>query len=329
MAASQVGGSTLNTVIQVIFGIVIVIILYVITLIVLNVDHMVVHKSVVVRPREMTVIIDGWANSSYLAKMSFNAINAFTDNFRKIGKSINTNGGAQFTYQFWIRIENTDNDNFKDQVILLKGDTRKYKTALYNIGSRDTPSRLLTEKPTVDYMIKCPLIKFGDSYKEIIVEFNTNKVINYRVPIKMNTSDDPSTRKNALSLLPVNWFLMTFVFEDNFSTLDSTENGIKFTFYLNDFPYYPATASSSLDRMLRHNFLKQNEGGLHILPTMVNAVDNMKLANIRYYNYALEHKAIAKLYTKGPPTYSAAIVTKNLAKPSYLSAYNKMDIYNY
>lgn len=315
------GGSTLNTVVQVIFGIVVVAILYVITLIVLNVDAIVSQKSVVVRPREMTTIIDGWANSSYLAKLSFNTINAFSDNFRKIGKSINTSGGAQFTYQFWMRIENTDNNAFKDQVILLKGDNRKYKTARYDM----TTTKRLTNGDNADYMIKCPLIKFGDSYKEIKVQFNTNKIVDYEIPIISNT--DADTRQNVMSLLPLNWFLFTFVFEDNYSTLESAENGIRFMFYLNDFPQHQIQASS--DTQLRDNFLKQNEGNLHILPTMTNSNDFIKLANIRYYNYALSHKDVANVYARGPPSHSAVLVAKNKSKPAYLSAYNKMDIYNY
>ena len=324
VTAVQAGGSTLNTVIQVIFGIVVVAILYVITLIVLNVDNIVAQKSVVVRPREMTSIIDGWANSSYLAKMSFNTINSFSDNFRKIGKSINTSGGTQFTYQFWMRIENTDNEAFRNQVILLKGDNRKYKTALYEIGETNP---LLTSDTSSDYMIKCPLIKFGNSYRELEVQINTNKNINYKIPIRSTSSADASVRQNVLSLLPLNWFLFTFVFEDNYSTLDSAENGIKFNFYLNDFPSHPVNASS--DITLRKNFLKQNEGGLHILPTMNNSNDFIKLANIRYYNYALSHKEVAGVFARGPPSHSAVLVSKNKTKPAYLSAYNKMDIYNY
>jgi hypothetical protein len=319
----QAGGSTLNTVVQVIFGIVVVAILYVITLIVLNVDAIVSQKSVVVRPREMTTIMDGWASSSYLAKMSFNTINAFSDNFRKIGKSINTSGGAQFTYQFWMRIENTDNEAFKDQVILLKGDNRKYKTAKYDM----TTKKRLTNSDNSDYMIKCPLIKFGDSYKELKVQINTNKIVDYEIPIISTTSTDANIRQNVMSLLPLNWFLFTFVFEDNYSTLDSAENGIRFNFYLNDFPQHQIQASS--DIQLRNNFLKQNEGDLHILPTMVNSNDFIKLANIRYYNYALTHKNVADVYARGPPSHSAVLTAKNKSKPDYLSAYNKMDIYNY
>uniref|UniRef100_A0A6C0BG00 Uncharacterized protein n=1 Tax=viral metagenome TaxID=1070528 RepID=A0A6C0BG00_9ZZZZ len=313
----------LNIIIQVIFGLVVIILLYVITLVVLNVDSIVASKSVTVRPRDMTLVIDGYAPSSQMANKSYNTINPFVEDFRKIGRSINTHGGAQFTYQLWMKIEDITIANFENQVLLLKGDNRKYNIGLYDI----TSGKLIDDTFKNDYAIKSPLIKFGSSYKDIIVEFNTNKTLNYSTHIKTNTDGDPISKRNALSLLPINWYLFTFVFEDNFSQTDSSENGIKFTFYMNDFPYHSVSASS--DPILRNNFLKQNEGNLHILPGMKTVNDFIKLANIKYYNYAVDHASVMSEYSKGPPKHAATLVAQNVAKPAYLSAYNKMDIYNY
>lgn len=317
------GGDNINTAAQIIFGIVVIILLYVITLVVLNIDSLVASKDVKVTPRETTIIIDGWATASYLSNKSFNTINPFVEDFRKIGKSINTHGGAQYTYQFWMKLEDTNNANYVNQVLLLKGDNKKYKVGFYDIQTH----KLIDNTYNNDYMIKCPLVKFGDSYRDLVVEFNTNREINYKTVIKMNPEADPISKRNALSLLPLNWFLFTFVFEDNFSTLDTTENGIKFSFYLNDFPYHSVAASS--EAQLRGNFLRQNEGDIHILPGMKTVNDFIKMANIKYYNYALSQKEIAKHFAQGPPKHSAFETEKKVPKPAYLSAYNKMDIYNY
>lgn len=317
------GNDNLNMVIQIIFGLVVIILIYVVTLVVLNIDALVASKSIIVKPRETTLVIDGWANASPLANKSYNTINPFVDDFRKIGKSINSNGGAQFTYQFWIKIEDINPENFKNQVLLMKGDNMKYKVGLYDFNTK----KKISDNKTEDYMIKCPLIKFGESYRDLIVEFNTNKNINYSTRIKSKGEVDPIARRNALSLLPINWYLFTFVFEDNFSPLEVTENGIKFSFYLNDFPYHIVNAST--EPLLRDNFLKQNEGGLHILPGMKTVNDFIKLANIKYTNYAMTQDEVMKEYSKGPPKHSAILVSQNIAKPSYLTAYNKMDIYNY
>jgi hypothetical protein len=313
----------INIAAQVIFGIVVIILLYVITLVILNIDSLVSSKSIKVVPREMSVVIDGYATASYLAKKSYNTINPFVEDFVKIGRSINTHGGAQFTYQFWFKMEDTDNQNIKNQVLLLKGDTSKYKVGFYDMIN----NQLVNNDIKNDYVIKCPLIRFGSSYKEIVVEFNTNRTVNYKSIIRMNPEADPISKRNALSLLPINWYLFTFIFEDNFSTLDSSENGIKFTFFMNDFPYHSVTPSS--DPILRGNFLKQNEGNLTILPGMSTAVDFIKMGNVKYYNYALNQKEITKQFTQGPPKHSAFDSVKKVPKPAYLTAYNKMDIYNY
>lgn len=308
---------------QVIFGLCIVILLYVITLVLLNIDALVASRNVKVVPRESTTIVDGWIGAGRLANVSYNTINPFTEDYMKIGKSINTHGGAQFTYQFWIRMEDVGYDALKNQIILMKGSNKKYKLGYYN------PQTLgLIEQPfSNEYLIKCPLIKFGDNHKELVVEFNTNKDISYSSKIQMKTDADPSSKRNALSLLPLGWYLFTFVFEDTFSALETTEIGSKFTFYLNDFPYHIVSASS--DARLRNNFIKQNEGGLHILPDMKNPNDFIKLANIKYYNYAITPKEISKLFEKGPPKHAANDVKNTIPKPAYLSAYNKMDIYNF
>lgn len=323
------GGDRIHMAIQIILAIVIIIILYVITLVILNIDSLVSNRNIVVKPKEETQIIDGWADSTSLYNLNYNTINPFASNFRKIGKSINFRGGAQFTYQFWMKLEDTNPAYFENQVILLKGDNRKYRIGLYDMQEGSSTLNRKVNELGPDYMIKCPLIKFGKSYNEIIVEMNTNNVVSYQTSMNVNTTDDPGSKRNILSLLPLNWYLLSFVFEDDFSISESTENGIKITIYINDFPYHVQTAAAD-PIYLRNNVLKQNEGNLHILPTTsVTRANFIKLANIKYFNYALQPEDISKTYAMGPPNYAAKIVSKNESKPAFLTAFNKIDIYNY
>lgn len=243
------------------------------------------------------------------------------EDFVKLGRSINTKGGAQFTYQFWMKIDNVDSAAYANQVILLRGDKRKYRVGYY-----DPDTRKKLKEGKADYIIKAPLIKFGTSYNEFVVQLNTNTVLEYNIPISVNRDQDQTTRHNMLSLLPLNWFLFTFVFEDNYSTSESKFNGINFTFYLNDTLNHSVNAS--LDPLLRENFIKQNEGHLHILPDSTFGSE-FKLANITYYNYALSAKEITSIYQAGVPKYSADLKIDKPFKPAYITAYNKMDIYNY
>lgn len=386
-------------ILQIVAAIIITIVLYIITLVVLNIDSIVVNNSIKVLPKQHTKIITGYAPASYLAKKTFNTVNPLSDNFVKIGKSINTSGGSQFSYQLWIKLDDPEDANYKDLILLLKGDARKYKLAKYTyeknasrehnidcdtvrgynvpevictcnegekrgnngtvscstfclgawnggpkgkcitgldtalLNSKEKNSKISEFDP--EYVINCPMIKFGNSSRELLVYFNTGKGpipislkghLTPNVKIEMSKNTESIAHRNVLSLLPVNWFLLTFVIEDNYSVSDGAENGIKFILYVNDFPYQ--IASGSTDMFLRNNMLKQNDGNLTLLPNLKGSGDFMKLGNISYYNYALTAHDVHNAYKRGPPTFSAVDQDNKAKTPAYLSAYNKIDIYN-
>lgn len=101
-----------------------------------------------------------------------------------------------------------------------------------------------------------------------MVEFNTANIPDYKYNIEMNPDNTDGSRKNLLSLLPINWFMFTFVFQDNYSLISANENGIKVMFYINDMMY--DSISASTDPHLRNNRLVQNDGNLNLLPNLKN-----------------------------------------------------------
>jgi hypothetical protein len=266
---------------QLLLGFLVLFILYIATLVILSIDSLVVYPSFIVKQREEAVIVSKPLNSAVLAKSKYNTIFPFKKDFVKIPQSVNGTTGSQFTYQFWMKVNNNEQNNFKDLVLLLKGDTKKYKVGYYDMESK----RLMEDKTEPsDYMIKSPLIKFKDSYKNMVVEFNTNNHPNVKINIDLDKGDDETRRKNLLSLLPLDWFMFTFVFEENYSMTEGSENGIRFTFYMNDIPVQ--INSGSTDVQLRNNFLKQNDGDLFILPNFESKIDILSLSNVKYFNYA-------------------------------------------
>jgi hypothetical protein len=316
---------------QILLALIIVIILYIVTIAILGLDSIVVSKNTNVFPQESTMIVNGYAPASYLIGRRYNTINMFSSNFMKIGRSVNTQGGAQFTYQFWIRIDDPNDKFFKDLVLLLKGDDRKYKMGVYDKDKLTLIKRIPEKQPgsmedQADIMIRCPLIKFVDSYRRMRVQFNTanNPLTTIDINMDPNKGID---RRNILSLLPLNWYLMTFVFQDNVSYTNMKENGINFQFWLNDIAYQENGANNMTG--LKNNMLKQNDGDLFLFPTMNDMSSGafMRIGNIAYYNYALPVDEIRRTYRAGPPTTSALEQKKD--NPAYLSAFNKIDVYNY
>jgi hypothetical protein len=319
----------LNISLQIIVALVIILILYIATLYVLNIDSIVQNTGLDIKPKEVTTIVDGYAGPSFLYGLEFNTLNPFVDNFKRIARSANQYGGATFTYQFWIKVEEANDALFKNLVLFIKGDKAKYNLAYYNkAGTGNDGKFKLASKMEPDSYIACPSISFGDSYRQIKVRFNTNNEPYNEIFINMNTDTEPSARKNLLSLLPLNWTLLTFVFEDNYSIVENAENGIKFSMYINDIPYWIESASST--PVFRNDFIKQNDGNITLLPNLQQSSEFMKLGNIRYYNYAVEASDVKATYLKGPPAYAAVLNDeKNNIKPSYISALNKIDVYNY
>lgn len=317
--------------IQIVLAIVIILVFYIFTLYVLNIDSIVQRTGLDLKPKEMTTLVDGYGTPAFLFDMSYNTLNPFVDNFKRISRSANQLGGASFTYQFWLKVEDANDALFRNLVIFTKGDKKKYNLAYYR--STDTGSNnysIVSQLPPDSY-VACPKISFGDSYRQLKIFFNTNNDPYCEITLNMDANGEPSSRKNLLSLLPLNWTLFTFVFEDNYSLIESAENGIKFTLYVNDMQYWNETASGSNGDILRNNFIKQNDGDIYFLPNMqAQSSEFMKLGNFRYYNYPVNASDVKNTYLRGPPLHPAVRNDdKSNVKPSYISALNKIDALNY
>lgn len=319
-AALPKGLPKMNMFVQIAIGLVFIVLLYIVTLVVLNIDTLVVSAETRVKPKEMTKIIDGFASVSYLTNKKYNTITPFANTFKKIGRSINTSGGAQFSYQFWIKVEDANDELFKNLVVLLKGDKRKFRVGYYNESGKIIRSE-------ENYAVAAPAIMFTKSYRDMCVIMNTTKDPLTKIDINMNASPGVG-RQNLLSLMALNtWFMLTFVFVDNFSVPNAAENGIKFLMYVNEIPYIEHTANSMPS--LRGNTLKQNDGDLFVFPDNTQSGEFVKIGNVNYYNYALTPNDVTKIYSSGPPMHPAVVDERASKSPAFISAGNKIDIYNY
>lgn len=300
----EVGGPVF---LQIFLALVVVIIIYIITLVVLSIDSLVTFPSFSVKRREETVIRTGNATSAQLANSRFNTVFPFKKNFVRIPHSVQGTTGTQFTYQFWMKVTDSSSSAFRDLVLLLKGDNAKYKLGYYN---RDGSRVQEIEEPTAKHMIKAPLVKFKDGYKNMSVEFNTNNHPDVALDINFDRMDEDSRRKNPLAMLALDWVMLTFVFEENYSVFEGAENGIRFTFYVNDIPVQTNTASTN--PILRNNFLKQNDGDLFLLPGFDGSSNILEMSDIKYFNYARSDLEVKADFQKRAKTLTEGAVTPNL-----------------
>lgn len=329
VAAEGEGGlpKWVSITLQIIGALVIILILYIVTLYVLNIDSLVINTGMEVKPRDTTTIIDGYAGPSYMFDLEYNTVNPMVDNFRKIARSANASGGASFTYQFWLKVEEANDELFKNLILFVKGDKTEYNLATYEKTDANSTSYKIVDKFPPGIYVTCPMVSFGNSYRQLRVRYNSSNRVFNEIIINMNADGEPTSRKNIMSLLPLNWTLITMVFEDNYSVVANAENGIKFTMYINDVPYWMVNASSN--DLMRNDHLKQNDGNIAFMPNLKVSTEFMKIGNFKYHNYALQQHEIKSTYLKGPPTYAASKTDKYAVKPSYMSALNKLDIVNY
>lgn len=307
----------LNISLQVTGALFIILIIYIITLYVLNIDSIVQKTGLELRQNDTTVVIDGFAGPSYMYGLEYNTINPMVENYKRISRSINSNGGASFTYQFWMKVEDPDQVNFQNLILFLKGDNRRFNLGRYK-QEKDTKFAL-DKAYSPDFYVACPSISFGKTFKDFVVSFNTNNGVYKSITIDMDSQIQSVARKNLLSMLPVSWTLLTFILEDNYSVAESAENGIKLTLYVNDIPYWIES--------IKGDFLKQNDGNLYFLPNAQKTPDFMKIGNFKYFNYPLSQSEIKTTHQRGPPTYPAVKKDDVLGKPAYVSALNKVDVY--
>lgn len=305
-----------SNVLQLVGGIVIVIGLYYGSLFVLHQDKLVKDMEVDVRKPQRIMIVDGFIETPLIADVQFNTLDPRAASYLSLPRSYNRQGGAQFTYQFWMFVNDTLPATVANKMIMMRGDTKSYRWS-------DKSGHVYN-----DIAIACPSISFGDTFDQIKIGFNTLDVIGNTY---VTNSDaiangmDGVSNRNLLKLTSKRWVLYTVVFEDN-TPINEFEDGIKLRLFVNDVLYDYATYAGQT--------LRQNNGPLVLFPKTAKndsgGIKQAKIGNLAYYNYAQDASDVKQVYDQGPPSVRANIQGTNdtVGQPLYLSEYNKLDIYN-
>lgn len=316
--------STLNICLQILGGLAIAIAVYMATLFILRQDSIVVYGNQVGQS-EKTVVLDGWVLAAAYKDRRYITNNPALPNYVRIPKSINRQEGSQFSYSFWLNIADTTPANVANKVLLLKGDPTPYTvTAKQAIGS--VPSLANDPKlySSTGPLIKCPMIRFGKTFSDVVIEINTVKDVAYSLSVSGDRSaHSPAGRMNLTSLLPGGWYMITLTVEDNYAP-GLPENGIRVRFFINDTLYREETGSSN--PTLRNNAVKQNDAPLWLFPG--SSISGTRMANLAYFNRALNDMEVQSLFAAG---FKDSPVQEGIGStnyPSMLTAGNKIDILN-
>jgi hypothetical protein len=161
------------------------------------------------------------------------------------------------------------------------------------------------------------MISFGDEEMEFVVTFNTLQNINEKLKVSRVVDENSLFRNNITSLFPKQWVMITVVFEDHVP-INDFEEGVSVKFYIGEALYQTGKFASTL---------RQNHGDLYIFPEEIPIAD-CKIADLKYYNYALPDTEIFRLSKKAPTLVPATANKSNAFTPLAISDYNYMDMFN-
>lgn len=307
-----------NKIIQVIVGFVVVFIIYLLATLAVKADKLVIDSEKDLSKKKQIDIVDGYIDSSN--RIDINTSIPFASNYLPIKSSMNIKGGAQFTYQFWLFVD--DPITVAGKTIFIKGDPALYNYKIienkYNIKTKQMENNYTRNK--TGQISKCPFLAFktgGDPGTiEFHMEFNTLHNISEIFDVVNIKSDNSVYRNNLLSVFSKQWFLITMIFQDNMP-INDFENGIIIRFYLNDIMYQQQTYKSAL---------KQNDGDLVLFPD--SNISGCKITSMKYFNHAISDESIEKSYKMGPVTTPSTTFGSVVKQVSYLSDKNKLDMFN-
>lgn len=226
--------------------------------------------------------------------IQINTSNPRTAGYVHLPQSNNLQGGAQFSYSFWLDTKSYNMYDLSNRIIFMRGIHDK----TYKNFSSTLP------------FVACPLVKFGASigqantdkygnrpaYLEVL--FNTVKEPHSRISLNQEVFDmTRSTNQNP------RWFMITITFKD-YVDFKNHEHGIQIQSYINDNLVYTD--------VMKHDSLKLNNSDFFITPSDTSSTTkniNSLYADITYYNYALSINEIESMYNKGVANETSVCTT--------------------
>jgi hypothetical protein len=168
--------SVVNKCVQVAAGLLVVVLVYHMALWILHRDSLVGAVNEETDPAQKLLVLDGWLDAGAASGQSWSTINPYALSFVPLQRSANRKGGAQFSYSFWMQLNDVSPDNVAGKTLLLRGDPRAYtwtRAAQKAAGLGDALGPDPVRTTSTDVLVKCPRIRFGDTYDQLVVEFNT------------------------------------------------------------------------------------------------------------------------------------------------------------
>jgi len=305
--------------------------------------------------RKEVVILSGTYDFSN-SEAKYNTSDKSELTFKDIRPSTKQEGGAEYSYNFWLNIDQEvltkmRNSSKKDIVLFLKGEKNLYYNSRSNYNCANATA---ANNPVI--LTKNPLVRLSGDGRKIAVEYNNiynsdsyQHGSSYKNCSMISASSDWNKRnKNILGIYDIEfnnkWFMVTIVMKEvadsnNVLSLNRASckmfiNGVKLldrkveTKYVNNI--YSATFKNNSSPFYINPLISKDNVKDTINPyNRVTTGNALKMADVKYYNYAINDEMINSLYNKGFNTDVAVTTPVNkLTKYNMVSVddmeYNKI-----
>jgi hypothetical protein len=265
--------------------------------------------------RKEVDILTGIYDYSF-TEAKYNTVNKSHQYFIDIAPSINQEGGAEYSYNFWLYVDqnkitklkeegNSDSlENKKDIVLFFKGEKKFYYNDNGNFNcnyNTETGSGGSSSGKYVNLITKNPLVRINSDGTSLAIDYNNilspdsyqNNSL-YKKCNTLNKVDDWNEKnKNMLGIYDITfnnkWFMVTIVMKevaDNNNIL--TKNRAICKLYINGMLIFESKAETiyrggeSFDNIYSAT-LKQNKSPFYINP-IFDEVETDKKGNIPFFN---------------------------------------------
>ena len=282
--------------------------------------------------RKEIIIFDGIMDLSNTSEWVYNTYDEKAPSFKDLTPSINQNGGAEYSYNFWLYMDQDVMSNAMkgsttdDIILLLRGSKKK-------IPYTNEKNCLVSGNQSYIF-VKNPLIRIKSNGDAIVIEYNTvtspdayrengKSIINCSSGSWMDRNKGHlgiyDMKHNITRTYHKKWFMFTLVLREITPENDILyKNKTSCKIYINGINVLDRIVESPYDGTYGSAAMKHNRGNLYVNPgnilstTTANQNENpfapknntdtsasVKMANLTYYNYALTEAEINQLTQKG------------------------------
>ena len=293
--------------------------------------------------RKEVAILSGTFDFSN-SEIKYSTIDKTDVNFKNIKPSINQEGGAEYSYNFWLIVDQEllktmDEYDKKDIVLFLKGEKNLYYN---NGGNFNCANANIANNPII--ITKNPLVRLSGDGDKIALEYNNiyNTDSYQHGSIYKNCNNIPyvniwnKRNKNMLGVYDIGfnnkWFMVTIVMKE---VADSNnilaQNRASCRMYINGVKLLDKKVETKYKSEVYSATFRNNTSPFYINPQLdtsktpynkVTTGNALKIADVKYYNYAIDDDMISSLYNKGFNTEIAVTSTID----NKLSKYNTVSV---